>query len=107
MARPDARGALNRLTMSSPGNPALRLDEMFVSPPAAEPPPIRRALFIFLLTLAALLHVATAGWGVLYNETDGQYAGGAREMLELTPGCSRRMTEFRACKSRRFLSGRS
>ena len=82
MAPPGPRGAVIRLTMSSPGNPALRLDEIFVSPPAAEPPPIRRALFIFLLTLAALLHVATAGWGVLYNETDGQYAGGAREMLE-------------------------
>ncbi len=68
--------------MSSPGNPALSLDEIFVAPDAAEPPPIRRALFIFLLTLAALLHVATIGWGVLYNETDGQYAGGAREMLE-------------------------
>lgn len=68
--------------MASPGNPALRLDEIFVSPPAAEPPPLRRALFIFLLTVAALLHVATAGWGALYNETDGQYAGGAREMLE-------------------------
>lgn len=68
--------------MSSPGNPALSLDEIFASPRAAEPPPIRRALFIFLLTLAALFHIATAGWGVLYNETDGQYAGGAREMLE-------------------------
>ena len=32
--------------------------------------------------IAALLHVATIGWGVLYNETDGQYAGAAREMLE-------------------------
>lgn len=68
--------------MSSPGNPVLSLDEIFVSPPAAEPPPLRRALFIFLLTLAALFQVATADWGVLYNETDGRDAGGAREMLE-------------------------
>ncbi|MBA3833754.1 MAG: glycosyltransferase family 39 protein [Chthoniobacterales bacterium] len=75
--------------MSSPGNPALSLDEIFFSPHALQPPPVRRALFIFLLSLTALLHVATAGWGVLYNETDGQYAGAAREMLEshqwLTP----------------------
>ena len=52
-------------------------------------PSIRRALFLFLLGLAAALHIATIGWGDLYNETDGQYAGAAREMLEsqqwLTP----------------------
>ncbi len=73
----------------SSGNPALSLDEVFLTPPALEPPPVRRGLFIFLLLLTALLHVATIGWGDLYNETDGQYAGAAREMLEthdwLTP----------------------
>ncbi len=68
--------------MSSPGNPALHLDEVFLSPQTLPPPPVRRALFVSLLALAALLHVATIGWGALYNETDGQYAGGAREMLE-------------------------
>jgi 4-amino-4-deoxy-L-arabinose transferase-like glycosyltransferase len=65
----------------SSGNPALSLDEVFLAPRALEPPPIRRMLFIFLLALAALLHIATIGWGDLYNETDGQYAGAAREML--------------------------
>ena len=73
----------------SSGNPALSLDEAFLTPRALEPPPVRRALFIFLLCLTALLHLATIGWGDLYNETDGQYAGAAREMLEshqwLTP----------------------
>ncbi|MGI8956095.1 MAG: ArnT family glycosyltransferase [Chthoniobacterales bacterium] len=73
----------------SSGNPALSLDEVFLTPPALEPPPVRRGLFIFLLLLTALLHVATIGWSDLYNETDGQYAGAAREMLEshewLTP----------------------
>ena len=73
----------------SSGNPAISLDEVFLSPRALEPPPTRRALFIFLLCLTALLHIATIGWGDLYNETDGQYAGAAREMLEshqwLTP----------------------
>ncbi len=65
----------------SSGNPALRIDEVFLTPQALEPPSIRRALFIFLLCLSALLHIATIGWGDLYNETDGQYAGAAREML--------------------------
>ena len=65
----------------SSGNPALNLDEAFLTPQALEPPPVRRMLFIFLLSLAALLHIATIGWGDLYNETDGQYAGAAREML--------------------------
>jgi 4-amino-4-deoxy-L-arabinose transferase-like glycosyltransferase len=65
----------------SSGNPALSLDEAFLPAQALEPPPVRRMLFIFLLSLAALLHVATIGWGDLYNETDGQYAGAAREML--------------------------
>ncbi len=66
----------------SSGNPALSLDEAFLTPRTLEPPPVRRALFIFLLCLTALLHLATIGWGDLYNETDGQYAGAAREMLE-------------------------
>ncbi len=68
---------------------ALRLQETLVSPPALKPPPTRRALFACLMGLAVLLHIATAGWGDLYNETDGQYAGAAREMLQshhwLTP----------------------
>ncbi|MEO8439296.1 MAG: glycosyltransferase family 39 protein [Spartobacteria bacterium] len=73
----------------SSGNPTLSLDDVFLTPRALDPPPIRRALFLFLLGLTAVLHIATIGWGDLYNETDGQYAGAAREMLEtqdwLTP----------------------
>jgi 4-amino-4-deoxy-L-arabinose transferase-like glycosyltransferase len=34
-----------------------------------------------LVTLAVALTVATAGWGSLYNETDGQYAGAAKVMV--------------------------
>lgn len=61
---------------------ALRLDETLIDPPALPPPPTRHALFVFLIALAALLHGATVGYGDLYNETDGQYAGAAREMIE-------------------------
>jgi len=61
---------------------ALNLQETLVGPRALKPPPMRHALFLFLIVLAALIHITTAGWGDLYNETDGQYAGAAREMLE-------------------------
>jgi 4-amino-4-deoxy-L-arabinose transferase-like glycosyltransferase len=36
---------------------------------------------ILLVTLAAALTVGTAGWGSLYNETDGQYGGAAKAMV--------------------------
>ncbi|HEY8650627.1 MAG TPA: glycosyltransferase family 39 protein [Chthoniobacterales bacterium] len=64
------------------GTSALGIEDTFIDPPALPSPPTRAALFIFLLVLAAALHIATVGWGDLYNETDGQYAGGAREMVE-------------------------
>jgi 4-amino-4-deoxy-L-arabinose transferase-like glycosyltransferase len=64
------------------GARAWRIEETLLDPPAINPPPMRHALFAILVALAALLHVATAGWGDLYSETDGQYAGAAREMVE-------------------------
>ncbi|MEY2479632.1 MAG: hypothetical protein QOI04_559 [Verrucomicrobiota bacterium] len=60
---------------------AFRIEDTFIEPAVLDPPPTRHALFIFLLALAALLHFATIGWGDLYSETEGQYAGAAREML--------------------------
>ena len=60
----------------------LRLDETLLEPPALPPPPTRHALFAILIALAALLHVATIGTGDLYSQTEGQYAGAAREMVE-------------------------
>ena len=50
--------------------------------PALPPPPTRHALFAILIASAALLHVATIGTGDLYSQTEGQYAGAAREMVE-------------------------
>ena len=61
---------------------SLSLEETLLEPPALSPPPTRHALFAILISLAALLHVATIGSGDLYSETEGQYAGAAREMVE-------------------------
>src|ERR1041384_1815496 len=57
------------------------LEETFLSPQILNPPPTRHALLAFLLTLAAVLHIGTAGWGDLSDNTEGEVAGGAREML--------------------------
>lgn len=57
------------------------LEDTFLEPQVLDPPPTRHALFISLLALAAILHLATAGWGDLYDGLEGQFAGGAREML--------------------------
>jgi len=44
--------------------------------------PTERWLLPVLLALAALLTIGTAGWGDLYNETDGQYASAAKVMAD-------------------------
>jgi 4-amino-4-deoxy-L-arabinose transferase-like glycosyltransferase len=64
------------------GARSLTLEETLLEPPALPPPPTRHALFVILISLAALLHVATIGSGDLYSQTEGQYAGAAREMVE-------------------------
>jgi 4-amino-4-deoxy-L-arabinose transferase-like glycosyltransferase len=61
---------------------SLSLEETLLEPPALPPPPMRHALFVILIALAGLLHVATIGSGDLYSQTEGQYAGAAREMVE-------------------------
>lgn len=66
----------------NPGAAAFSLEETFLDPPALEPPPTRRALLIFLVALAALLHLATLSWGDLRDGDEGLNAGGAREMLQ-------------------------
>jgi 4-amino-4-deoxy-L-arabinose transferase-like glycosyltransferase len=58
------------------------LEDAFLEPQILNPPPTRHALLAFLLALAAILHIGTAGWGDLYDGAEGQLAGGAREMLE-------------------------
>src|SRR5438552_853217 len=58
------------------------LEETFLEPQVLDPPPTRHGLLVFLLALAAILHLASAGWSELYDGTESQFAGGAREMLE-------------------------
>jgi 4-amino-4-deoxy-L-arabinose transferase-like glycosyltransferase len=61
---------------------SLSLEETLLEPPALPPPPMRHALLVTLIAFAGLLHVATIGSGDLYSQTEGQYAGAAREMVE-------------------------
>jgi 4-amino-4-deoxy-L-arabinose transferase-like glycosyltransferase len=61
---------------------SLSLEETLLEPPTLPPPPMRHALLVILIALAGLLHVATIGSGDLYSQTEGQYAGAAREMVE-------------------------
>jgi 4-amino-4-deoxy-L-arabinose transferase-like glycosyltransferase len=58
------------------------LEDTFLEPQILNPPPTRHALLAFLLVLAAIVHIGTAGWGALYDGVEGQLAGGAREMLD-------------------------
>ena len=57
------------------------LEDTLLDPPALPPPPLRHLLFVALIALASLIHLSTLGWSDLYNHTEGQYAGAAREML--------------------------
>jgi 4-amino-4-deoxy-L-arabinose transferase-like glycosyltransferase len=64
------------------GTRTFSIQEALLDPPALPPPPLRHALFVSLLALAALLHLTTLGLSDLYNHTEGQYAGAAREMIQ-------------------------
>ena len=64
------------------GTRTFSIEDALIDPPALNPPPLRHALFVSLIALAALLHLTTLGWGDLYNHTEGQYAGAAREMIQ-------------------------
>lgn len=56
--------------------------ETFAEPTAAlPPPPVRHALVVFLVVLAAILHLGTAGWSDIHNGAEGLYAASAREMV--------------------------
>jgi Dolichyl-phosphate-mannose-protein mannosyltransferase len=64
------------------GTQTLTIEDALLDPSALPPPPLRHALFASLIALAALIHLATINWSDLYNHTEGQYAGAAREMMQ-------------------------
>jgi 4-amino-4-deoxy-L-arabinose transferase-like glycosyltransferase len=64
------------------GTRAFSIEEALLDPPALPPPPLRHALFASLIALAVLIHLATINWSDLYNHSEGQYAGAAREMVQ-------------------------
>src|SRR5262249_41182359 len=64
------------------GARTLSIEETLLEPPALPPPPTRHALLVILIAVAALWHVVSIGTADLYRETEGKYAGAAREMLE-------------------------
>src|SRR5256885_8440125 len=63
------------------GAGTLTIETALLDPPALRPPPVRHFLLVCLIALAALVHLTTIGWSDLYNHTEGQYAGAAREMI--------------------------
>ncbi|MDQ2868518.1 MAG: glycosyltransferase family 39 protein [Verrucomicrobiota bacterium] len=58
------------------------MGETLLAPRALSPPPTRHALLAIIIAVAALIHLGTARWGDLYSETEGQYAGAAKEMVQ-------------------------
>jgi len=40
------------------------IEDALLDPPALPPPPLRHALFVSLIALAALLHLTTLGWAI-------------------------------------------
>lgn len=63
------------------GTQTFGLHETFAEPQVLPPPPVRHALLFFLVALALILHIGTAGWSEIHNGAEGFYAGSAREML--------------------------
>lgn len=64
------------------GTRTFGLRETLLEPQALPPPPTRHALLAFVLALAAVLHIGTAGWSDIHNGPEGYYAGSARERFD-------------------------
>ncbi|MEO5722099.1 MAG: glycosyltransferase family 39 protein, partial [Chthoniobacterales bacterium] len=60
--------------------PTYGLRETLLEPRTLAPPPTRHALFVFVIALAAILHLGTAGWSEIHNGVEGEYASTARAL---------------------------
>lgn len=56
--------------------------ETLMEPQVLPPPQTRHALLAFVVALAAVLHIGTAGWSDIHNGPEGYYAGVAREVFD-------------------------
>ncbi len=54
--------------------------EILIEPQVLPPPPTRHALLAFLIVLAAILQLGTAGWSEIQNGAEGDFASSARSM---------------------------
>ncbi len=61
---------------------AFGVRETLLGPGALPPPPVRHALFASLVALAAILHFCSVGWTEIHNGVEGEFASGARQMLD-------------------------
>lgn len=66
------------------GTRTFGIGETLLEPGVLPPPPTRHALLVFLITLAAILHLGTAGWSEIHNGAEGIYASAARDFIEAT-----------------------
>ena len=64
------------------GTRTFGLRETLIGPQVLPPPPTRHALLAFVVALAAVLHLGTAGWSDIHNGPEGYYAGSAREWFD-------------------------
>lgn len=58
------------------------LHETLIGSRALPPPPMRHALLAFIIALAAVILLGTAGWSEIQNGLEGEIASGARQMLQ-------------------------
>ena len=69
----------------STGAKTFGLHDTLIEPQVLPPPPTRHALFAFLVALAAILQIGTAGWSDIHNGVEGHYAAIALEMSRGEP----------------------
>ncbi len=79
------------------GTRTFGLHETLIEPQALPPPPTRHALFAFLVALAAILQIGTAGWSDLHNGAEGHYAAVALKISRAEPVPERKEPPLAYC----------